>query len=162
MISAEYISIKETEIESLTEANLESLLDRFHDEQPFLFSFLVIMGEENLREEEAELLLDEGLFIWYLIQAEYELEEVSADSLEGLQEKNVEILGTLEGEEQEENKLDFSSLLASYPEADLLAYLIEAVFEREQQLVKKSATRVSLFLYIKVVLDALLLQAGVH
>ncbi|MEM8901086.1 MAG: hypothetical protein AAGC85_23450 [Bacteroidota bacterium] len=156
MIAEEYISIKETEIESLAEKELESLLDRFHDEQSFLFSFLVIMGEENLREEEAELLLDEGLFIWYLLQAEYELDEVSPDELESLREENIEVLEKMEGEDHEENKLDFSELLGSYGEPELLKYLIEAVFEREQEVVKKSATRVSLFLYLKVILDALL------
>ncbi|MEM7509305.1 MAG: hypothetical protein AAF388_00150 [Bacteroidota bacterium] len=159
MIAEEYISIKETEIESLSEKELESLLDRFHDEQAFLFSFLVIMGEENLREEEAELLLDEGLFIWYLLQAEYELDEVSPDELEILREENIEVLEKMEGEDHEENKLDFSELLGSYNEPDLLKYLIEAVFEREQEVVKKSATRVSLFLYLKVILDALLRSA---
>ncbi|MEL6191628.1 MAG: hypothetical protein AAFR66_06250 [Bacteroidota bacterium] len=160
MIAEEYISIKETEIESLSEKELESLLDRFHDEQSFLFSFLVIMGEENLREEEAELLLDEGLFIWYLLQAEYELDEVSPDELESLREENIEVLEKMEGEDHEENKLDFSELLGNYSEPDLLKYLIEAVFEREQEVVKKSATRVSLFLYLKVILDALLRSAN--
>ncbi len=160
MIAEEYISIKETEIESLSEKELESLLDRFHDEQSFLFSFLVIMGEENLRDEEAELLLDEGLFVWYLLQAEYELDEVSPDELESLREENIEVLEKMEGEDHEENKLDFSELLASYDEPELLKYLIEAVFEREQEVVKKSATRVSLFLYLKVILDALLQSAN--
>mgnify|MGYP006267821657 CR=1 FL=1 len=137
------------------EAFIEKLIDQIAEEQPFLFAYLVAMGEGDLNEDEHELLLFLGVEIWQMMsKGDQPLGQVSESHLDRLEQSNMQVLESLSGESEAEFLQQLYGMLEGYPQPEVLRHVMEVILEEETDVVRPS-NRGIMIIFLKIVIDCL-------
>lgn len=153
-ISAETVAQTQAWLNQIEdEAVMEDMIDQLAEAQPFLFSYLVAMGEGDFNEDEQELLLYLGIAIWQMmLRGEAPLKQVSEDHLDRLEQTNMQMLEYLSGESESEFLQVAHSLMDNYSQPALLRFVMEEVFEEEEDLVRPKNQGI-MVIFLKIVID---------
>jgi hypothetical protein len=137
------------------ERAVEQLIDEIAEEQPFLFAYLMAMGEGDFSEEEREVLLFLGIGVYQMAkQGPEQVPMVTEDHLDRLEQSNMSMLEYLSGESEAEFMQAVSGLLVDYPQPEVLRFVIESVFEEDEETVRPANQGV-LVVFLKIVIDCL-------
>ncbi len=155
-ISAEQVAQTQVWLESLEdESAIEALIDRIAEEQPFLFAYLVTMGEGDLNEDEQELLLYLGLAVWQMLsRGEQPLSQVSESDLDRLEQENMRLIESLSGDTEAEFLQKAQSMLKDYAQPAILSFVLESVMEEESEVLRPS-NRGIVIVFLKIMIDCL-------
>ncbi len=134
---------------------IEKLIDQIAEEQPFVFAYLVAMGEGDLNEDEQELLLFTGVSIWQMMtKGGQTISQVSEEHLDRLEQVNMQILESLSGESEADFLREVQGLLDGYAQPAVLEYVLETILEDEADVVLPS-NRGIMIIFLKIVIDCL-------
>lgn len=138
------------------EAALERLIDEIAEAQPFLFAYLMAMGEGDFSEEERELLLFLGLSIYQMMKQDGAvLASVTEDHLDRLEQQNMRMLEDLADESEREFMQAASGMLRDHPQPEVLRHVIEEVTTQEEEDGVRPANHGILVVFLKIVIDCL-------
>ncbi|MEZ4772302.1 MAG: hypothetical protein R3D00_03900 [Bacteroidia bacterium] len=151
MISAEAIENAAEWISNLEDDDeIEKLIDDFGESQPLLFTYLMMMGEDDLNEEENELLLFLGLVIWKAFGTTKTVENNILDEVKAKNERYLESLHDASSSELE-TVLEEMEEVTSQPA--IFAYISENL-EEESDWIRPANRGIILFL-LSVMIDCL-------
>lgn len=138
------------------ETELESLIDRFSEEQPMLAAFLDEMGGDDFNDSEREILFFYGLAVWHAMDqaSDSGLQEVTEEHLEALQEKNEAWLEKVAPELGDLQAQDIGRSMSDHPQRQVLETLFDIIIEEEIDFMRKSNLG-SVLLFLKMVVDCL-------
>lgn len=116
-------------LDDLSEAQVQGLVDAARDEQPVLLEYL-LCEETSLNQAERELVLWGGMVLLQAMRSSQPpVRRVSEKQLMDAYEANEAALQGLDPEDDEAFFDYTDEMLESYPEPNLMNYLIEAVLE---------------------------------
>jgi hypothetical protein len=135
-----------------------AIAKRFQKLQPFLSTYLLAVGGDELNRDERELLFYLGLVVWKIMaKGDKKLEEVSSEAIEEAEKKNLNMVNYL----SEENKdFDFiktvESIIKEYNQKNVLKYVVEALEEHDPEEGNLRDESIGpMFIYLKTVIDCL-------
>ncbi|MDX2250624.1 MAG: hypothetical protein SF052_27830 [Bacteroidia bacterium] len=151
IISAESIENAAEWISNLEkDEDIEKLIDDFGETQPLLFTYLMMMGEEDLNEEENELLLYLGLVIW---KAAGNLAPVEHSVMEAIKAKNEKYLEALHVATEAEAENVLSEMEAATSQPAIFAFVSESIDEESDWI--RPANRGIMIFLLSVMIDCL-------
>ncbi|MCA9247520.1 MAG: hypothetical protein KDA42_10405 [Planctomycetales bacterium] len=163
MISSELVTETWQRVASTEDDEAQMLIEQMTDEQPLLLAYLMAMGEqEPFDDHEGQMLFYLGLVVWQIMrECPTGLAEVTPEILELSEQENEKLLERLAGEDEESWERAFASLLAEYPEPEVLRYIVHALVDEEDyeegdDPPMREECRSAAFLDLKTVLDALI------
>ncbi len=121
-------------VNDLDEDQIQSLIDRFSGEQPFVMAYLMAIHFDELAEEERELLFYLGFKVWYTYaETRNKLAQVDGETLESAEMDNDDMLHYL-SEESEEGFQEFAEqMMENHPQGDLLQFVLIGLLEDEEE-----------------------------
>ena len=130
----------------------EHAIDSLSKEQPAIFAYLFSESFRLLNQKEREYLLYMTLVAWQSIRkAGLAPKLISQEQIEEAEEKNYALI-------QKSNSRIFRErldlLFENYPQEDLLAFVEDALYDEEEELIGK-AFREPIFLSLKSIIDCL-------
>ncbi|MDP5171202.1 MAG: hypothetical protein NWR72_13240 [Bacteroidia bacterium] len=138
------------------EEELEPLIDRFGEEQPFLAAYLDEMGGEDLNDDEHEVLFFFGVALWHAVEkyAEEPIAEITEAHLDNIQEKNEALLEQLSTEQGDISIDALTASIAEHPQHELLVELFDVIKEEEAEFIRPKNVGEILF-FLKITMDCL-------
>ncbi|MBC8496934.1 MAG: hypothetical protein ISS57_05765 [Anaerolineales bacterium] len=135
---------------------IPGLMEKIQSEQPALLAYLLAVSEANFKTQEAELVVYLGTVVWQMMRRWHrQLMRVSVKKLDQAEEENLAELESMSQVTEVSMWTHSQFILETYPEPEILRYLVEALTESED--VKLSDEDIGLaFLYLKTALDALI------
>ena len=155
-ISAEAVEQTRDWLDGLEdEAQMEGLVEAIAEEQPFLFTYLLAMGEGDFNEDEQEVLLYLGVAVWQMMKRSgATLEQVSESHLDRLEQQNMQLLEDLSSDSETGFLQVARNLTVDHEQPELLSFVVEAVFEEEAELVRPHNQGI-MVIFLKIVIDCL-------
>lgn len=151
MISAEAIENAAEWISNLEDDDdIEKLVDDFGESQPLLFTYLMMMGEEDLNEEENELLLYLGLVVWKAFGV---TKTISSTELDEIKDKNEKYLESLHSATDTETETILAEMEEVTPQPAVFAYISESLDEESDWI--RPANRSIIVFLLSVMIDCL-------
>ncbi|GAB4411392.1 MAG: hypothetical protein OHK0039_16550 [Bacteroidia bacterium] len=152
-ISAELIQEVVARMDALPDdESLDALVEQFADEQPFVFAFLMTMGEDDFNDDEAELFLSLGLNVWEIMKSyKGSLPAISEAQLEVVEDDNRDLLDALAAESDAGFWTATEQVVADSDQPALLAYLVETIMD--ESFFVRPGNRASLFFFTKIIVD---------
>lgn len=158
IISEEVVEKIWKEVGSISLRDAPTIAKRFQKLQPFLSTYLLAVGGDELNRDEGELLFYLGLVVWKIMsKGDKDLREVSSEAIEETEKKNWDMITYL----SEENKdFDFiktvESIIKEYNQKNVLKYIVEALEEHDPEEVNLRDENIGqMFIYLKTVIDCL-------
>ncbi|MFM7156862.1 MAG: hypothetical protein ACKO0Y_03510, partial [Bacteroidota bacterium] len=136
------------------------LVDSMEQQQPALLEYLMTPPEE-FTDEEAENLMYAGIVIWKVFdQYGPSIQTIVEDDIYEIEDKNIDVMMTLEGESAGDGIVVIERMLESYPQPHLLASIAEILLvededDDEEDLISDQA-RGTMMLILKTALDVLI------
>jgi hypothetical protein len=135
------------------DAEIDQLIDEFGDKQPFVFSYLLAMGEDDFNEEEQEVFLYMGMLVWKVFDRNFTNNaSISDQDIEAVKKSNLTLIEDLEFAKNHEKEALARAEVDDSVQPELLNYLIEIINEEKDSV--KPANRWSIFAFLKVLVDA--------
>jgi hypothetical protein len=135
---------------------MASLMQEMGDEQPLLMAYLVSVGEDLLNEDEEELLFFFGVLLWQMMEHKDEpIEELTEEALHQAESANASLVELFDGEPTPAQANRLAELLESYPQPELLNFVVEVVSEGVKDGDIRPTSYGPMILYLKVVIDGL-------
>ena len=133
---------------------LENLIDEMGGEQPLMLAFLMEMGEDDFNDDEQELLLFLGVAVWRIMREANngELAAVSEAVFELSKNDNLAFIEEVESGIKQDFLTSLAGQPEEYPQADLLAFVIESVTEEEAYWVRPK-NQSMMVAFLKIVID---------
>ncbi|NJL12503.1 MAG: hypothetical protein HC913_05575 [Microscillaceae bacterium] len=161
-IPFEQIEDLSASLNQLSDAEIESLLNQFMEEQPHLVAYLTAIGEDDFTDEEHETLLTLGMELWYILKSIVPpLPLLSEEAIDQADQDNEENLGFLRDADRQNQAEAIEQLAEEYPQGDILVFIF-AVLDSEDEdgipLLEDESVLGDMFLALKTVLDGLLAQ----
>lgn len=131
------------------------LINRMTKEQPLILAYLMAAGGDILNRDERELLLYLGVTIWQImLQGDTPLSEITDEILDEVEESNMKMLEYLEGEPETDFIDTVEKMIGSYPQPEVLRYVVEALMEVQEEgaLIRDENTGL-MMIYLKTVID---------
>lgn len=130
----------------------------FPRQQPFISTYLLAAGGDELNQDERQILYYIGLVVWKIMtKGDKKIKRISPAVIEEAEDKNWKMLNYLS---KEKNDLDFikaaESIVEKYNQKTVLKYVVEALEEHnpeEGNLRDQSIG--TMFIYLKTVIDCL-------
>ncbi|MFM7339311.1 MAG: hypothetical protein ACKO2H_04300 [Bacteroidota bacterium] len=144
----------------LDEQTSMDLVDSMEQQQPALLEYLMTPPEE-FTDEEAENLMYAGIVIWKVFdQYGPSIQTIVEDDIYEIEDKNIDVMMTLEGESAGDGIVVIERMLESYPQPHLLASIAEILLvededDDEEDLISDQA-RGTMMLILKTALDVLI------
>lgn len=162
-ISAETVDQIATWLASLEEEEeVEQLIDDIAEAQPFIFAYLMAMGEGDFSEDERELMLFLGIGVYQMLkQGTDAIPTVTEDHLDQQEQTNMQMLEYLADESEAELMQVTQNLLAGYHQPEVLRYVIESIFEADSEELRPANQGIML-IFVKIVIDCLHEAARAH
>ena len=142
---------------SLTdEETVEGLIDTMAEEQPEAMAYLMSMGEDDFNEDEQELLLFLGIWMWKLLTDTGILaKEMTEKTLDGVQSKNLPLLEDL----TENYPGDFDRLVnlavKDHAQPEVIRVMAEIIEEEDEEVIRIK-NRSDVLVYLRILLDGFL------
>lgn len=156
-VSSEIVEQVRQEMAVLAVEGSPALMDRMAADQPVLLGYLLAVEGYGIPQDDVGTILYLGVAVWKMMQRGHpHLMRVSAKKLDQAEADNEK---TLE-EMQSDTPGDFESaalgLVDTYPEPEVLRYVVEALMEPDPEDVELSEAGSGIaFLHLKCALDAL-------
>ncbi|MCI4667005.1 MAG: hypothetical protein MRZ79_02510 [Bacteroidia bacterium] len=133
----------------------EQMVNDLGEEQPFVFTYLMTIGENDFNEEERELMLVLGVIIWKIMSKGKDgLPTVSEQELDKVEQSNMPLLEKLAGDES-----GFVSsarnLAVGYNQPEILNYIIDSVIAEEEEGEVREINQGIMIIFLKIVIDCL-------
>jgi len=133
----------------------EQMVNDLGEDQPFIFTYLMTIGEGDFNDEEREMMLLLGVIIWRIMSKEKEtLPTVSEESLDKVEQENMPLL-----EQLAEDESTFASsargLLRDYNQPEILSYVIESVVAEAEESEVREVNQGIMIIFLKIVIDCL-------
>ena len=128
-------------------------------EQPVVVSYLFSLIDSPFNDHERRIIAYIGIVVWQIIsQSEKRLLKVTRRKLRKADEANAAELEALAADADADFVSATMAMLESYPEPEVLRYVVEAIVEEENYGSDDAPIRVQYqglaFAYLKIVLDA--------
>ncbi|MDX2284632.1 MAG: hypothetical protein NW241_10735 [Bacteroidia bacterium] len=145
-------------ITNLDEDQIEELIEQYSDQQPFMFGFLLTMGEEDFSEDEQELFLYLGMVVWHAMSAHYgPLRAVEEADFSEVETSNLALLESLEDQPDEAFAKVAAGILLNHNQSQLLQYLVEVL--QDEQDILESENFGPMFIFLKILVECFDLQS---
>ena len=133
---------------------LENLIDEMGEEQPLMLAFLMEMGEDDFNDDEQELFLFLGVAVWQVMRGANngQLAAVSESTFEASKNDNLAFIQEVESGIRQDLLTSLASQPEEYPQADLLAFVIETITEEESYWIRPKNQSMMLA-FLKIVID---------
>ncbi len=152
-ISLKDVERKFLELSQLDEKGIKSILRKMEKEQPYILTYLYVIGEDY-SESGREMLMSLGIMAWQImLEAEENLPTIEPKLLDEMEERNMKMLEKMKDIEDEDFIKKTEELLKDYPQPDLLTMVVEMLFEEENDI--ELDERAMIFIFIKIVIDSL-------
>ncbi|MEL6632623.1 MAG: hypothetical protein AAFQ83_14285 [Bacteroidota bacterium] len=133
---------------------INTLIDDMGEQQPFLFTFLMTMGEGDFNDDEREVLLFLGVTIWQIVSFVYDSPpQITEEALDQVEQQNLPLLEDLSSDQESTFIQEVQALAAKHPQADIMQYLVEAVMEEQEEGTVREINQGILIVFLKIVLE---------
>ncbi len=159
MISAETV----TQVwQDMARASLDEaprLVNQMQAEQPVVLTYLLAVDDSIFNQHERELIFYLGMVVWQMMkQSKRRLRKVTEKKLMQAEEANFDFLERLSVSSEGDFESTTWEMLATYPEPEVLRYIVEAIMEEEAYTPDDPPIREEYrglaVVYLKTVLDA--------
>ena len=132
MISAETVTRVWQDMARVSADEAPGLINQMQAEQPVIIAYLLAAGESPFNQHEQEIIFYLGMVVWQMMkQSKRRLLRVSQKKLEQAEEANFDFLERLSASPEADFESATQEMLASYPEPEVLRYIVEAIMEEE-------------------------------
>ncbi len=154
-ISAKIVDQTWRKMAIMSPLQIPKLVNKFANEQPVIFAYLLAAGEDLLNQDEKELLLYLGTVIWQIMsQGSTPLPKVTEETLYALEDSNFKMVEYLEGEPEADIENTVAKIYSSYNQPEVLRYVAEALFEEDEEGEEiREEMKGIIFIYLKTVID---------
>ncbi len=145
------------EMEKLELDDVPTLVNNLGKKQPYILTYLMATGNDIISQPEREALLFMGVMIWYIVgRIVPEVPEISGDTLDDCEDKNVEMLEYLAGEPEAEFMDTVDKIMTKYHQAEFLRYIIDRLLEEPEKGIEISEDNMGMMvIYLKTIIDCL-------
>jgi hypothetical protein len=159
MISAETVTRVWQDMARVSPDEIPRLVNQMEVEQPVVLVYLAAVGEALFNQHEQEIIFYLGMAVWQMMkQSQRRLRKVTERELEQAEEANLDFLERLSASPEADLVSATEAMLATYPEPEVLRYIIEAINEEEDYDPDdppiRDEYRGLAVMYLKTVLDA--------
>lgn len=157
-VPAEIVTQTWQEVASMSAVGIPGLINEMRIEQPALLVYLLAVSEAAFDRAETELVVYLGVVVWQIMRRWYKpLMSVSIKKLDQAEEENFAGLDSMPQITEASMWTHTQFMLETYPEPEVLRYVVEALMETNPVDLKLSEDRIGLaFIYLKTALDALI------
>ncbi|MEW6405008.1 MAG: hypothetical protein AB1649_24695 [Chloroflexota bacterium] len=157
-VPSEVVTETWQEMSAMSVEAIPALMAQMGSEQPALLAYLLAVSEANFDTQEAELVVYLGTVIWQMMHRWHrQLMQVSIKKLEQAEEDSFTELESMSKITETSMWTHVQFMLETYPEPEVLRYIVEALVEADPDEVQLSDDRIGLaFVYLKTTLDALI------
>ncbi|MEL6134020.1 MAG: hypothetical protein AAFR59_11715 [Bacteroidota bacterium] len=133
---------------------INTLIDDMGEQQPFLFTFLMTIGEGDFNEDEREVLLFLGITIWQIVSFAYDTPpQITEEALDNVEQLNLPLLEELSSDKESTFIQQIQEIAAEHPQPEVMQYLIEAVLEEQEEGTIREINQGILIIFLKIVLE---------
>ncbi len=160
MISAETVTRTLEKMSTMTPPQIQTIINRMSKEQPVILAYLLASSENDAFDEnESQILVFVGVVVWQLMrQRPKGTRMITEKRLEKVEKSNEAQLEKMAGDSPGDFFSAAEASVKSYPEPEVLRYVVEAMMEDEEGNTDNPPIREEnlgyAFLYMKNVLDA--------
>ncbi|MFP4014895.1 MAG: hypothetical protein ACLFVQ_12470 [Chitinispirillaceae bacterium] len=143
------------ELQSLDFKHIDSLIEEFSTEQPYVLAYLMATGSDILTEEDRETLVFMGLITWKVISGnEKEVPVVNDQLLVTKEEANMAMLDYLAGEPEAEFMNTVDLIMNKYSQGEFLRFIIHKIASQKESAPSPTRDNVGIVvIYLKTVID---------
>lgn len=117
----------------LPEEELGKMMERFINQQPYLSTYLMALGENELSEYELEYMFFVALNVWHACEiAGCKCKTVEEDVIFEIEERNIKMLEYFDEESDTEFSDDVLNLINHHPQSALLEYVTMLIMDDEE------------------------------
>ena len=158
MISEEIVTKTWQRIATMTPLEAPLLIQQMQAEQPLVLSFLTQLDDMPFDQNERGIVMYVGTVVWQIMrQSERRLRKVTGNKLRKAEDANLAWIERMETAREADFVGSTQLLLATYPEPEVLRYIIEAIMEESDDPddipIRDEYTGLA-FLHLKILLDA--------
>jgi hypothetical protein len=137
------------------------IIDQMQQEQPYVMSYLMGVGDAVFLLHERETLFYVGIVLWQIMrQSSGELGRVEPATLDQAEEASLALMERIEQRDTEDPEETIRAMIETYPEPEVLRYAVEAIMDPWDEEIDgppiRDEYRGLVFLYLKIVLDAMI------
>ncbi|MEO0896158.1 MAG: hypothetical protein AAFY71_07170 [Bacteroidota bacterium] len=136
------------------ELKFEQMVDDLGARQPFVFTYLMTIGEGDFNDEEREMLLLLGVIVWRIMSSQEEIAPVSEDRLDQVEQLNMPLLEKLAGDESG-FAASVENMITAHNQPEVLRYVVESIVDDEEESGIREINQGILIIFIKIVIDCL-------
>jgi hypothetical protein len=160
MISAETVTETWRSIAQTPPSEASALVEEMTQEQPLVVGFLLSCDDSVFDPHEKEIIFYVGLVVWQIMkQSNRRLRKVTRKKLHKAEEANYAALEMLSTDTEADFVSATLTMLETYPEPEVLRYIVEAIMEEEEYEPDdppiRDEYRGLAFVHLKILLDAL-------
>ena len=113
---------------------IDRLIDLMGEQQPFLFTFLMTIGEGDFNENEREVLLFLGITLWQIASyPDQTPPQITEEALDSVEQSNLPLLEELAADQSSSFMQQLEKMAAEHPQAAMMEYVINAVVEETEE-----------------------------
>jgi hypothetical protein len=159
MISAETVTRVWQDMARVSADEAPRFVNQMQEEQPVVLVYLSAVGDALFNPHEQEIIFYLGMVVWQMMkQSQRRLRKVTEERLEQAEEANFNFLERLSASPEADFESAIQTMMATYPEPEVLRYIVEAIMEEEDYTPEDPPIREEYrglaFVYLKTVLDA--------
>jgi hypothetical protein len=156
MISSEIVTQTWQRMSQVPPDQAPEMVNQMQAEQPVALSFLLHLEDFPFNRHEQELIFYIGMVVWQIMkQGEQQLYKVTRKKIRAAEELNLEILDDLASGSEGDLIGSTQQLLGTYPEPEVLRYILEAIMEEDpEEPGIRDEYKGLAFVHLKILLDA--------
>jgi hypothetical protein len=132
MISAETVTQVWQDMARVSAEAAPRFVNQMQEEQPVIIAYLLGVGESPFNQHEQAIIFYLGMVVWQMMkQSKRRLRKVTEKRLEQAEEANFDFLERLSASPEADFVSATQEMLATYPEPEVLRYIVEAIMEEE-------------------------------
>jgi len=159
MISAETVTRVWQDMARVSADEAPRFVQQMEEEQPAVMAYLLAVGDALFNQHEQEIIFYLGVVVWQMMkQSKRRLRKVTEERLDQAEEANLDFLERLSASPEADFESATQAMMATYPEPEVLRYIVEAIMEEEDYTPEdppiRDEYRGLAFVHLKTVLDA--------
>jgi hypothetical protein len=159
VISAETVTQVWQDMAQVSLEEVPHFINQMRVEQPVVLVYLLAVDDSIFNEHEREIIFYLGMVVWQMMkQSKRRLRKVTEKKLMQAEEANFDFLECFSASPEADFESATETMLATYPEPEVLRYIVEAIMEEEDYDPDDPPIREEYrglaFVHLKTVLDA--------
>ena len=141
-------------VNQLVENDPQGLMNSMAEEQPYIFGYVMAMGEEINDEDAINELVFFTVVVWQSFVLQYKgLQEVAGEIIEEIEEENLKIMDSLDSDEEVGQDLIADAVAKGLRQKELFGYLAGELLESNEADFGQEVTA-TLFTILKVIIES--------